>query len=243
MRVLAIVHQRDAGPGVFADEIHARGHQLDEWLISESPHPPTDPLDYDAVMTFGGAMNVDDTEEHAWLESEKELLADLLHRGTPLLGLCLGGQLLAEAAGAEPHRASEPEIGWFPVAVTVEGGDDPLLGPLAPQFTAFEWHGYEIPLPPGAVALAESNLCLQAFRAAEVAWGIQFHAEVSPADLGDWLDGFDSDPDAVRIDLDPEALREESQDLIEDWNRLGRELCGRFLETVDGVGPSMRGSS
>ena len=95
------------------------------------------------------------------------LLGELLECGTPLLGLCLGGQLVAQAAGAEPGRAPRPEIGWHAVELTAEGGDDPLLGPLAPGFEAFQWHSYEFPLPAGAVALARSDVCLQAARIGE----------------------------------------------------------------------------
>jgi GMP synthase (glutamine-hydrolysing) len=235
MRVLAIVHQRDAGPGVFAEEIRARGHHLDEWAISESFEAPGDPLDYDAVMTFGGAMHADEDAEHAWLRPEKELLAELLHRGRPLLGSCLGSQLLAEAAGARARRASEPEIGWFEVEITEEGAADPVIGPLAPTFTAFEWHSYESPLPPGAVALARSPVCLQAYRVDERAWGIQFHAEVGALDLEAWIDGYDTDPDAVRLGIDPEQLHAETRPRVDAWNKLGRELCGRFIEAAERV--------
>jgi GMP synthase (glutamine-hydrolysing) len=235
MRVLAIVHQRDAGPGVFGDEVRARGHELVEWVISESFDAPGDPLDYDAVMTFGGAMNVDDEAEHSWLRPEKALLAELLHRDMPMLGACLGNQLLAEAAGAEPRRASEPEIGWFEVEITDEGAADPVIGPLAPAFTAFEWHSYEAPLAPGAVALAQSPVCLQAYRIGSCAYGIQFHAEVGALDLEAWIADHDTDPDSVRIGIDPEALLAETKPRIEAWNSLGRELCGRFIEAVERV--------
>ena len=232
MRVLAIVHQRDAGPGVFGEEVRERGHALDLWHIAESPAPPAEPLDFDAVMTFGGAMNVDQEEEHPWLRGEKELLAELLHRGRPLLGMCLGCQLLSEAAGAKPRRAREPEIGWHRVELLPEVADDPLLGPLAPGFTAFQWHSYEAPLPPDAVALAQSPVCLQAYRIGDIAWGAQFHAEVSAADAMHWIEDYRSDPDAVQIGIDPDALRNETCVAIESWNRLGRELCGRFIEAA-----------
>src|SRR5437667_12154736 len=112
MRVLAIVHQRDAGPGVFGDAIRARSLELDVWIRGESESPPADPLSYDAVLTFGGAMHADHEEGHPWLRDEKALLAELLERGVPLLAVCLGAQLLAEAAGAPARRAREPEIGW-----------------------------------------------------------------------------------------------------------------------------------
>jgi len=232
VRALAIVHQPDAGPGVFAEAFANRGDQLDSWEIAEGAGPPADPRTYDAVLSFGGAMNAHQEEEHSWLRFEKDLLGDLLRDGMPLMGVCLGAQLLAEAAGATPRRARQPEIGWHEVEVTPEGAEDPLLAPLASRFSAFQWHSYEAPLPPAATALARSPVCLQAYRIGDSAWGIQFHAEVSAPDAEHWFDDYRSDPDAVRIGIDPEALRAQTRAAIGDWNRLGRELCGRFIEAT-----------
>jgi GMP synthase (glutamine-hydrolysing) len=248
VRILAITHQRDAGPGVFAEEIRARGVELDEWQIAQQPEPPADPAGYEAVMTFGGAMNTDEEEKHPWLRREKKLLSGLLERGVPLLGACLGTQLLAEAAGGEVRRASEPEIGWYGVSVTREAPGDPLIGDpplreLAPyvkfviapgsqDFEAFQWHSYAAVPPADAVVLAESAVCPQAYRIGERAWGIQFHAEVTAANAEKWIDGWREDEDAVRIGLDPEALRAETREKIDGWNQFGRSLCGRFLDQV-----------
>ena len=229
VRVLAIVHQPDAGPGVFADAIRDVGSRLDSWHLPQSAEPPEDPLGYDAVMTFGGAVHPTQLEEHSWLAREKEVLGELLDRRVPLLGVCLGSELVAEAAGAQLRRAPSPEIGWYEVETTDEAARDPLLAPLAPAFRALEWHSYETSLPPGAVPLARSAGCLQAFRVDQSAWGIQFHAEVTPADFEAWLDDYRSDPDAVAAGLDPERLRSQTRAAIADWNRLGRELCRRFL--------------
>ncbi len=237
MRVLAIVHQRDAGPGVFREAIEEAGGALDEWTLAERPQPPGDPLGYDAVLVLGGAMNVDEGERHGWIAEEEALLRELLARELPLLGLCLGGQLLAAAAGAGPRRAAQPEIGWHPVEVTVEGEDDPLLGSLAPAFEAFQWHSYEFPLPAGAVPLARSEVCLQAARLGERAWALQFHPEVSRADALHWIEDYRSDPDAVRIGIDPAALRPETEAKIGAFNELGRALCRRWLKTIPGVRP------
>lgn len=231
MRVLAIVHQPDAGPGVFADAMSARGIELDEWLIQAGP-PPADPIGYDAVMTFGGAMHADQEAEHPWLADEKALLARLIERRVPLLGMCLGCQLVAEAAGGTARRARQPEIGWREVELTPAADDDPLLSALPKRFEAFQWHSYEASLPPGATAIAKSPVCLQAYRLQGPAWGIQFHAEVSRADVEHWINDYEADPDAVRIGLDPEALREETRPRIDEWNELGRELCGRFLDAI-----------
>lgn len=236
MRALAIVHQRDAGPGVFAEEILARGVDLDTWRRAETGDPPADLAAYGAVLAFGGAMHVDQERSHPWIADEKRLLAELLERDTPLLGVCLGAQLLSAAAGGGPRRSAEPEIGWFEVAVTGEGAADPVIGPLAPRFEAFEWHSYEAAPPPPAVVLAESETCVQAYRLGSAAWGIQFHAEVGAEDAGNWIRDYRNDEDAVRIGVDPEALRAETSDRIEAWNRLGRELCGRFLDiAVEGT--------
>ena len=229
MRTLAIVHQRDAGPGVFADPARARG-ELDVWEVAEHAAPPAEPDGYDAVLVFGGAMHVDQEDRHPWLVAEKVVLRTLLEETVPVLGVCLGAQLLSEAAGGWARRASEPEIGWFEVEVTGPGCRDPLVGPLAPRFQAFEWHSYECGVPDDAVVLARTPVCAQAYRVGSVAWGIQFHAEVSPADADAWIADYRSDPDAVRIGVDPARLAAETKRRIDAQNALGRELCARFLE-------------
>lgn len=233
MRALAIVHQEDAGPGVFTDEMRERGVELDEWVLSQrGAGPPLEIAEYDAVLTFGGAMHADHEDRHPWLRFEKDFLTAMIDDRMPVLAVCLGNQLLAEAAGGSARRASEPEIGWCEVEITDEGKADPLIGPLAPIFTAFQWHSYEALPPAGAPILARSPVCAQAYRVGEAAWGIQFHAEVSAGDAEAWVDDYRSDEDAVRIGLDPDALRTETREKIGDWNRLGRELCGRFLEVT-----------
>lgn len=233
MRVLAIVHQEDAGAGVFGAAIAARAGHLDNWLVSDGKAPPGDPFAYDAVLVLGGSMNVDQEQSHAWLAAEKALLRDLLAAGRPLLGLCLGGQLLAEAAGAKPRRLAHPEIGWHRVELTPGGEQDPLLGPLAPGFEAFQWHSYEFPLPPGAVLLARSEACPQGARLGPAAWALQFHPEVSAADAQHWIEDFRSDPDAVAIGVEPVALGAETEQKIGAFNQLGRGICRRWLALAE----------
>jgi GMP synthase (glutamine-hydrolysing) len=229
MRALAIVHQRDAGPGVFADVFDARGVELETWLPAEASGPLSDPSGYDAVLIFGGAMHVDQEERHPWLGDVKATLSKLIDKAVPLLGVCLGAQLIAEAAGTPAHRASEPEIGWYQVDVTPEGASDPLLGPLAPAFEAFQWHSYEFPVPAGATLLARSQVCPQAYRIGNTTWGIQFHAEVTLEDAEAWITDYRSDEDAIRMRLDVNRLRQRTRESIAGWNALGRGLCERFL--------------
>jgi GMP synthase (glutamine-hydrolysing) len=227
MRVLAIVHQPDAGPGVFGHAIRDSGATLDSWLVSQREQPPDDPVAYDAVISLGGAMHPDQEAAYPWLAREKSLLRELLELEVPLLGVCLGAELVAAAAGGQTRRAASPEIGWYQVKTTDEAERDPLLGPLRSGFEALEWHSYEVTVPEGTAPLARSATCLQAYRVGTSAWGIQFHAEVTLADFEAWLDDYRSDPDAVA--LDAEDLRSRTRAAITAWNGLGRELCARFL--------------
>jgi GMP synthase (glutamine-hydrolysing) len=221
MRVLAVVHHRNAAAGVFADPALAAGHELIEWLPHEEPAP--DAHGFEAAFVFGGEMNVDQADAFPWLRDEKRLIGELIERGTPLLGVCLGSQLVAEAAGALVRRAEVPEIGWYEVALTAEGEADELLGVLPSRFESFQFHYYEWLLPPGGVTLARSALALQAFRlSGRPVWGLQFHPEVLEQDLRSWLD----DPGVP----DPEAIRTESAGKIGAWNDVGRAISERFLE-------------
>ncbi len=183
-------------------------------------------------------MNPDQEDTHPWLAREKRLLSTLLEQEIPLLGVCLGAQLLAEAAGAVTRRASAPEIGWYTVRTLDLAGDDPLLQHVPSRFPALHWHSYEFVLPPGAAALAASDVCLQAYRVHDRAWGIQFHAEVTLQIFESWLRDYTSDPDAVALGIEPGRLMAQTRAAIADWNRMGRRLCARFVhvaETANGV--------
>jgi GMP synthase (glutamine-hydrolysing) len=229
VRVLSISHQADAGSGVFGQTVRALGHEHDEWSISQVPDPPA-PLDsYGAVLVFGGAMHVDQEERHGWLRDEDAVLRRLLADDVPTLGVCLGGQLIAKALDAPVRRMPSAEIGWFDVELTPEAADDPVFGAVPERFTAFQWHSYHFEVPAGGVALARNDRCLQACRAGS-AWAIQFHPEVTPDDLGEWLRTADPKEDGP---IDLEALRAESDQRIAAWNTFGRELCARFLTVAE----------
>jgi hypothetical protein len=153
-----------------------------------------------------------------------------LDRGQPLIGVCLGAQIAAAAAGAEVRRAAAPEIGWFDVELTEAGAEDPLLGRLPRRFCAYEWHSYAFDLPAGAVELARSAVCTQACRFGERAWGVQFHPEVTPDIVRAWSEDFESDPDAVQQGFDPAAALAEAGERLPGWMEIGRALFDGFLE-------------
>ena len=184
-------------------------------------------------MVFGGAMHVPEVDSHPWIPDEKRVLARLLEAEVPVLGVCLGGQLLASAAGAHVGRARTPEIGWHQVETTPEAADDPVFAGFPGRFTAYQWHSYEFELPPGGVLLAHSPVCLQAYRVGERAWGMQFHAEVTKEIVESWISQYGTDPDAVRTGFDPPRERLRLEHEIERWNELGRSLVGEFLASAE----------
>ncbi|HSS41171.1 MAG TPA: type 1 glutamine amidotransferase [Solirubrobacterales bacterium] len=137
------------------------------------------------AVFMGGPMNVDEVERFPALAAEREWLAQAVEQGMPVLGICLGAQLLARALGAEVRPGAAPEIGFAPVDVSVP--TDPLLGGLAPRTEVLHWHGDVFDLPAGAEQLASSEqTACQAFRAGS-AWGVLFHPEADYALVEAWL--------------------------------------------------------
>jgi GMP synthase (glutamine-hydrolysing) len=229
MNILGVIHGGRVRAGVFGDVVTARGHRLEEWSLAWGTPIPL-PLDaYGAVLVFGGAMHADQTRHHPWLRDENLFLQRLLDLGIPVLGICLGAQLLAKAAHAGVRPATEFEIGWYPVELTEAAADDPLLGRLPDRFHAFQWHYYTHDLPAGAVELARSRICTQAFRLGESAWGVQFHPEVTLHQVQGWVE----ERDEPKLDYD--ALTAETAERIGEWNALGRRLCDAFVDVAERV--------
>jgi GMP synthase (glutamine-hydrolysing) len=230
MKVLAVIHGTNARAGVFEEAVTEAGHALEEWSLAWGTPPPRPIDDYGAVLIFGGSMHADQDRRHPWLREENLFIQRLLDCHVPVLGVCLGIQLIAKAGGAALYPLPDgAEIGWVPVELTDKAASDPVLSRLPSSFDAFGWHYYTYDLPACAEELARSARCNQAFRLGDAAWGIQFHAEVTLETVHGWL----ADKEDFPLDLDRETLAAETEERIAGWNDLGRELCGAFVEVAE----------
>lgn len=226
-RILAITHPDGGTAGVFADAARDTGHDLHEWSVAAGGRPPAELGAYAGLVVLGGGQNVAERDRFPYLAGELELIADWHAGGRPLLGVCLGAQLLAHATGGDVVRVPRPEIGWFDVERLPAGDEDPLLGFGDGVVRAYQWHSYGVAPPPGAVELARSEVCVQAFRVGG-SWGVQFHPEVTGAIVDGWIDDWRADDDAVAMGFDPARARAEAARELPVWSDYGRALFGRF---------------
>jgi GMP synthase (glutamine-hydrolysing) len=231
MRVVAMHQDAESSLDSLEGPVIERGHELVHWHAWRDPVP--DALhDADAVIVLGGLANPDQTGELEWLAREHTTLASLAAAGTPILGICLGAQMLASALGAPVYRLPLPEIGWWPVTSTPAAVNDPVLGALPPAFSAFEWHDYAFDLPAGAVLLAGSERSPnQAARLSPTAWALQFHLEVGPDTIGWWTTEGAQELEAkgvARAQILADTEREAA-----GYVRLARDVAHRFLDVAE----------
>jgi GMP synthase-like glutamine amidotransferase len=228
VRLLSVQHPKSDEPGIFGPAARAAGHVYDEWCPGSGAEPPGDPAEYDAILVMGGEQNVVDAPRLPYLRDEIALIAAALERDQPVLGVCLGAQLLVAAAGGEVVRVREPEIGWHEVEALPGAADDLLFGALPERFEPYCWHSYGVELPEGAELLLRSDVCTHGFRIGERAWGVQFHPEVTRPILLRWFASYRDDPDAVEMGFDPAAAEAELDGRLAPSAALGRALLGAF---------------
>jgi GMP synthase-like glutamine amidotransferase len=173
------------GPGSIATEARARGLTVESYRMDLQPRLPASD-DVEGLIVMGGPMGVYEAERYPFLQDEMKLIAEIVRRGQPVLGVCLGAQLLAGALGARVYPGPAQEIGFSTVELTANARQDPIFGALADPLPVFHWHGDTFDLPDGAVLLAKNaNYGRQAFRVGKNAYGLQFHVEL---DLKLWKD-------------------------------------------------------
>ncbi len=184
------------------------------------------------LVVMGGSMGVHEVDAYPFLRQEMRLIESALRLGRPVLGTCLGSQLLAAVLGARVGPGGFKEIGWHGVRLTGEAREDTLLAGAPPSFTALHWHGDVFDLPAGAVRLASSELTEnQAFRHGTNAYGFLFHMEVTGAMLRDWVSAFGDDMQEAGVSR--EALLAGAAEHLPGLARVGEEVYGRWAGLLD----------
>jgi GMP synthase (glutamine-hydrolysing) len=198
-------------------------------------HPDAAPsLDrYRGLVVLGGPMNVEQTREHRHLETELRLIERAIEKNIPVLGICLGAQLIAKALGARVYPHVEKEIGWYDVAVTEAARRDALFAHFAPTERIFQWHGDTFDLPREAVPLARGVGCEnQAFRFRDNVYGLQFHLEVDERLIERWLHVpiHLAELEELAGRISPATIRDETPHHIARLKQLSDRTFGEFVK-------------
>jgi GMP synthase-like glutamine amidotransferase len=215
IRALVIQHEDDTPAGLIGEWLDGLEAAVDTLRIYADERT-VDPRDYDLVVSLGSEFGAHDTHL-PWLAREEQLLREAVERDVPVLGVCFGGQLLASALGGEAFRAPDWEIGWMNVH-----SDDPALISEGPWF---QWHFDSFTLPPEATLLADSPAGPQAFVFGR-SLGLQFHPEVTPAIMDQWVAVFRHELDATGVD--PDRLLEQTRAIAPQSRARGLELFEAF---------------
>lgn len=203
MTVVVLQHVAVEGPGRIADALDRAGRSWRTIHLHDGTPVPASPADIDGLVVMGGPMSATDTDRFPYLSDETTLIGDCLAADIPVLGVCLGAQLLATTLGADVRPGPSLELGWLPVTLSPDAADDALLARPPRTFDALHWHGDLIDLPIGAVHLASSEQTeVQAFRHGRSAYGLLFHLEADVAQVAAMAHAFPHDVQDAGVDVD-----------------------------------------
>jgi GMP synthase (glutamine-hydrolysing) len=201
------------------------GYQVEK-VNAQDDTMPTSPLGHDAIVILGGPMSVYD--DLPYLQKEQELIRNAMKNDTPVLGICLGSQLIAQAAGGRVYKGKKKEIGWYYVYLTPASSNDIFRGFTDKAIRIFQWHGDTYDLPANAKILAYSDLYPQAFRIGS-AVGIQFHFEVNEPLIQTWIKEYGAELIAEKIK--PESILPTPKEL-EDLAVRCRHIYNNFSRVL-----------
>ena len=184
--IYALLHTPTEGIGLIKDYIKAKELKYKEIKLYENQQLPKNVGNIDAVFVMGGYMNVYEEEKYPFLVQENTFIKKLIKKQVPLLGICLGAQLIAKAAGYKVSKATKSEIGWHKIKLTKNAKEDILFKGCNDKLTIFQWHGDMFNITDKKQVLASSNVCQQAFKVGKNSYGLQFHFEVTSQMAKTW---------------------------------------------------------
>jgi len=234
-KILVLQHVAAEPLGTLDPLIRRRGHRVRFVNFERDPHAIPNIDRYRGLVVLGGPMNVDQQARYPHLKVELDVIDAALQQEKPVLGICLGAQLLAHALGASVGRNPIPEIGWYPLQRTAAGTEDLIIGELPDECPVFQWHSCRFEVPTQAVHLATTKTCAsQAFRHAENAYGFQFHLEMDQALIERWLanPAYAEELRQSGLPQDKEQIRRETQQYIDSMQTQANRVFNRFLDLI-----------
>lgn len=232
-RALVLRHVPHEGLGMMKRPIE-RDSVVEYIDLFKGASVPTRIDGYEGLIVLGGPMGVYEDDKYSFIKPELKLIEDALKKRVPMLGICLGSQLLAKAAGSRVYKGNAKEIGWHDVTLTEDADFDWLFLGFPDKFRAFHWHGDTFDVPEGALMLASSDLFPnQVIKVGPAAYGIQFHLEVTEQMIREWITVNKDELASLKGVVDPKAIIEETPERIEALNRLGSALAARFSRMVE----------
>jgi GMP synthase (glutamine-hydrolysing) len=235
MNVLVLRHVPHEHLGTFALALRANDLAYKYVNLYEDANPNISVDGSSALIILGGPMNVYETDKYPFLKMEDGLIKRAIEKDIPVLGICLGAQLIAKSLGARVTKNREKEIGWYPLKVTDEGSKDNLLRSLSVEETVFQWHGDAFEIPMEAAHLAESALCPnQAFRFGSSVYGLQFHIEVTSEMVLEWLNVPENRREITPLkdNINPESIETEIPQFISRLNLLAKGVFQEFCTLI-----------
>lgn len=192
---------------------------------------PKDVRGIGGLIVLGGPQSAYEADKTPWLAAEAALVEKAVTAGRPVLGVCLGAQLIAQVLGGRAYAGERREVGWGPIRLTDDGKDDPLLVGAPDELNVFHLHGDTYELPPEGVNLATSPVYeQQAFRWGELVYGFQFHLEFTEAIIGRLATEPDSQRYIVEAGADPKQLVAESPKRVAALTEVAEQVFGRFFQ-------------
>ena len=189
--ILIIKHIDIEGPGTLGDFLKSQGEPFQTIELGAGEPLPVSPSIFKAVIVLGGPMNVDEEDRFPFLKPENEFIQKVLKADIPYLGICLGAQLLAKAAGAKVVKSPIKEIGWYQIELTTDGKKDPLFNGFRESDPVYHWHGDMFQIPSNGKLLAQAQGCPhQALSVGRNAYGLQFHVEVTDKSIKEWCEKY-----------------------------------------------------
>jgi len=233
-RIAVLQHFWCENAGVFEPALVRLGHQVEDVELFKGRAVPGK-RDFDAWVVMGGPMNVEQTNRYPFLGPEKDLLAELIAEDWPMMGICLGAQLIASAAGARVYPQRPKEIGLFPITLCPAAREDPLFALFDDPQEVFQWHGDTFDLPAGAVHLARSDRFeRQAFRLGRRVYALQFHLESTDRMIEDLAQACQQELSELPPSESFAAGRPRLREALAAQNRLAEAVIARWTGLFDG---------